>query len=102
VLLGATVGEILIVGIYISWLVIRFVYYYELYEPTTKFLSVRVGKAFGQLAPPMILMEYLSAQRYTIWVWVAGIPHERLIGYHRVSSEQFKYNNRNQLQNISS
>ena len=86
VLLGATVGEILVVSVYIGWLVIRFVYYYELYEPTTKFLAVRVGKAFGQLAPPMILMEYLSAQRYTIWVWVAGIPHERLIGYHRVSS----------------
>jgi hypothetical protein len=85
VLLGATVGEILVVSVYISWLVIRFVYYYELYE-STSFLAVRVGKAFGQLAPPMILMEYLTAQRYTIWVWVAGIPHERLIGYHRVSS----------------
>jgi NAD(P)H-flavin reductase len=32
----------------------------------------------------MILMEYLLAQRYTIWGWIAGIPHERLIGYHRI------------------
>ena len=32
----------------------------------------------------MILMSYLLAQRYTIWGWVAGIPHERLISYHRI------------------
>jgi predicted ferric reductase len=83
VLLGATVGELLIVSIYVGWLTIRFAYFIEINEhsPST---AVRVGKAFGELGPPMILMEYLLAQRYTIWGWVAGIPHERLIGYHRI------------------
>ena len=84
VLIGATVGELLIVSMYLSWLVIRFVYYYEVYEPVYDSTAIRVGKAFGRLAAPMILMEYLTAQRYTIWVWISGIPHERLIGYHRV------------------
>jgi hypothetical protein len=86
VLTGATVGELLIVFMYIGWLVIRFVYYYEFYE-NIPYMSIRVGKAFGRLGAPMILMEYLTAQRYTIWSWISGIPHERLIGYHRVTRE---------------
>jgi len=50
---------------------------------------VRVGKAFGELGPPMILMSYLLAQRFTIWGWVCGIPHERLIAYHRLHGWAF-------------
>jgi len=83
VLLSATYGELLIVTLYVGWLTIRFAYYIQHYSeaPST---AMRVGKAFGRLGPPMILMSYLTAQRYTIWGWVAGIPHERLISYHRI------------------
>ncbi len=83
VLFSATIGELFIVWLYIGWLAIRFAYFLErnALHPST---AARVGKAFGELGPPMILMEYLLAQRYTIWGWVAGIPHERLIGYHRI------------------
>ena len=88
VLLSATYGELLIVSIYIGWLTIRFAYYLQEYSeaPTT---ALRVGKSFGRLGPPMILMSFLLAQRYTIWGWVAGIPHERLIGYHRIHAWAF-------------
>lgn len=83
VLVGATYGELLIVSAYLGWLTIRFAYFLEVNERAPS-VALRVGKAFGECAPPMILMEYLLAQRYTIWSWVSGIPHERLIGYHRV------------------
>ena len=88
VLLTATYGELLIVSIYIGWLTIRFAvralvadiaaaactlltralsislpqYYLQHYSESIT-TAVRVGKAFGRLGPPMILMSYLLAQR---------------------------------------
>ena len=62
VLLSATYGELLIVSIYVGWLTIRFAYYLQHYSEAIT-TSVRVGKAFGRLGPPMILMSYLLAQR---------------------------------------
>ena len=87
-LLRATVGELLIVSLYVGWLAVRFAYFLERFatQPT---VAVRVGKAFGELGPPMILMTYLLSQRYTIWGWVSGIPHERLIAYHRLHGWTF-------------
>ena len=85
VLIEATFGELLIVGMYISWLALRFVHYYELYSmPVNVSTVISIGKALGQLAPPMILMAHLTAHRHTLFVWISGSPHERLIGYHRV------------------
>ena len=83
VLLSATYGELLIVTLYVGWLTIRFAYYLQHYSEVAT-TALRVGKSFGRLGPPMILMSYLTAQRFTIWSWVAGIPHERLISYHRI------------------
>lgn len=83
VVLDATVGEFFILSTYVSFLLVRLAYYLELLQghPST---AARVGKAIGQLTPPMIFMEYLLAQRYTLWGWLSGIPHDRLIAYHRV------------------
>lgn len=62
VLLTATYGELLIVSLYVGWLTIRFAYYLQHYsEAATD--ALRVGKSFGRLGPPMILMSYLLAQR---------------------------------------
>ena len=62
VLLSATYGELLIVSIYVGWLTIRFAYYLQHYSESIT-TAVRVGKSFGRLGPPMILMSYLLAQR---------------------------------------
>lgn len=81
VLLSATYGELLVVCLWVGWLTVRFAFYLQRFseEETT---AVRVGRSFGRLGAPMIFMTYLLAQRFTFWVWVAGIPHERLIRYH--------------------
>lgn len=81
VLLSATYGELLVVSVYVAWLTIRFAFYMQRYSEAET-TALRVGKAFGRLGAPMILMTYLLAQRFSIWSWVAGIPHERLIAYH--------------------
>jgi hypothetical protein len=84
VIIEATVGELLIVGVYISWLALQFVHYYELYIPVNGSTAISAGKALGRLVSPMILMAHLTAHRYTLFYWISGSPHERLIGYHRV------------------
>jgi hypothetical protein len=89
-LLAASYGELLIVSIYVGWLAIRFAWYLQHYSLAPA-AAVRVGKAFGRLGPPMTLMSYLLAQRYTIWSWVAGIPHERLVAFHRMHGWAFYF-----------
>ena len=103
VLLSATYGELLVVSVYVGWLATRFGYYLQFFSEAET-TALRVGKAVGRLGAPMITMTYLLAQRcvaaasgcvahshscrrlraprFTIWGWVAGIPHERLIAYH--------------------
>ena len=65
-LLTATVGELFLVSAYVMWMAARFTFYYKL---SSEIEAVRTGRAFGELCPPMILMQYLLAQRFTLWGW---------------------------------
>jgi hypothetical protein len=84
VMIETTIGELLIIVLYISWLALQFVHYYELYIPVNGSTAISAGKALGRLVSPMILMAHLTAHRHTLFSWISGSPHERLIGYHRV------------------
>lgn len=52
-------------------------------------MASQLACALMQMPCSLRYGRYLLAQRYTIWGWVAGIPHERLIGYHRIHAWAF-------------
>jgi len=62
VLLSATYGELLVVSAYSAWLILRFAFYMQHYSEAET-TALRVGRSFGRLGAPMILMTYLLAQR---------------------------------------
>jgi hypothetical protein len=79
VLLSATYGELLVVSVYVAWLTIRFAFYMQRYSEETT--AVRVGRSFGRLGAPMILMTYLLAQRCVgaaSLLPMAGVPLTRV------------------------
>jgi hypothetical protein len=73
VLLSATYGELLIVSAYVGWLIIRFAFFMQRYSEAET-TAVRVGRSFGRLGAPMILMTYLLAQRCVRGVPAPGAP----------------------------
>ena len=69
VLLSATYGELLVVSAYAAWLILRFAFYMQRYSEAET-TALRVGRSFGRLGAPMILMTYLLANRCVAYVCV--------------------------------